>query len=549
MGDKQIIIPSATYVPEELQRLGKLPAVIYPINQRPVFDYLYEQYGDICTAMRIICGMGAEKVHQRLSRYTNSEKVIIEDLPEIRDLAYTVWYGVRGIREPIIINFADTIVYDDALENKGDAYYYAEDIPSDKWTYFEEVNGVITEIYDKVDMTHSAKGNKAEKKKLFIGVFQIIHTTFFVECLERTFRENNEKISAFYLALREYSHTYPMTSVCAEKWLDIGHADKYYRTDLAVKAREFNHITIDEHRGILKKTSENQEKFIGEIKWYLKIPKDIEYIHPRIFDFSTEFASPYISMEYYAYRTVHELFLYGDLGRQQWVDIFERVKFVCNDMKRHSIHDAGIQHALEDMYLTKTISRLNELRETSVFSPFFQRPFLINGRIYESLDKICDLLERKIPEYLYDVDSFSIIHGDLCFTNIMIDENFTFIKLIDPRGSFGKYDIYGDFRYELAKLYHSVDGNYDYIIKNLFSISYDLAVPSITYAIQRRKQKYDLFEIFLEVFRSEIGRDGQKIELIEALLFLSMIPLHPESLEQQMVMLATGIEILARHLI
>ena len=29
----KLIIPSAKIVPEELQSLGKLPAVIYPINQ------------------------------------------------------------------------------------------------------------------------------------------------------------------------------------------------------------------------------------------------------------------------------------------------------------------------------------------------------------------------------------------------------------------------------------------------------------------------------------------------------------------------------------
>ena len=49
----------------------------------------------------------------------------------------------------------------------------------------------------------------------------------------------------------------------------------------------------------------------------------------------------------------------------------------------------------------------------------------------------------------------------------MVDDNFSFIKVIDPRGKFGTYDIYGDFRYELAKLFHSVDGKYDFIIKDL----------------------------------------------------------------------------------
>ncbi len=337
-----------------------------------------------------------------------------------------------------------------------------------------------------------------------------------------------------------------MTPVWTDKWFDIGHADRYIRSDLAVKAREFNHITIDSFRGILTKTSDNREKFIDEIKWYLKLPGDIEYAHPRVFDYSTRYLKPYISMEYYAYHTIHELYLYGDLSLQQWTDIFERIRFVCSDLKRYSVRDENIRRSLEDMYLSKTLARLNELRRDSRFSQFFLHPITVNDRTYMALDAICRELEVNIPKYLYDVNSFAIIHGDLCFTNIMIDENFSFIKLIDPRGSFGEYDIYGDFRYDLAKLFHSVDGKYDYMIKGLFDVSYDLSVPSISYAIHEQKRQFDLFAVILGVFQQEIGPDKQKIEMIEALLFLSMIPLHMESFDQQMVMLAVGIEILAR---
>jgi hypothetical protein len=57
---------------------------------------------------------------------------------------------------------------------------------------------------------------------------------------------------------------------------------------------------------------------------------------------------------------------------------------------------------------------------------------------------------------------------------------------------------------------------------------------------------YDIYKIFTDVFGDEIGTDLIKIELIEALLFISMIPLHKESLEHQLVMLGTGIELLNR---
>lgn len=126
----------------------------------------------------------------------------------------------------------------------------------------------------------------------------------------------------------------------------------------------------------------------------------------------------------------------------------------------------------------------------------------------------------------------------------MIDSNFSFIKVIDPRGKFGTYDIYGDQRYELAKLFHSVDGKYDFIIKDLFRLEADRDRAVIDFQILDRNREYRLYELFLEVFSEEIGADREKIELIEALLFLSMIPLHGESVKHQYAMLATGIQIL-----
>lgn len=72
----RIIIPSATLVPEELQSIGKLPGIIYPINQRIVFDYLYEQYRAFPN-IDIICYEKAERVQRRLEKYISSHSIII----------------------------------------------------------------------------------------------------------------------------------------------------------------------------------------------------------------------------------------------------------------------------------------------------------------------------------------------------------------------------------------------------------------------------------------------------------------------------------------
>lgn len=535
----KLIIPAAKIVPEELQRLGKLPGIIYPVNQKITFDYLYEEYKDYCSSMDIMCYEKADKVTRRLQKYIG-EKVKIKILPKLSDLGHTVYFGLENVTEPVIINFADTIVMDNIACVVGDAFYCQEELMSDTWTFFDEQNGSITNIYDKNSV------DTGVRKKLFVGVFQICNSVFFRECLEFAFYAENLHMSTFYYALQMYSKRYPMQAIATENWFDIGHEDKYYNSKLEVRAREFNHISIDKNRGILRKTSDDRDKFIGEIQWYLKLPSDVEYVRPRIFSYSIAYVAPYVSMEYYAYHTVHELYLYGDLTRQQWDEVFERIRFVCNDFKRYSLKDGNIPSSLEDMYLTKTLQRFDKMRSDDRFRSLFEKNITVNGVTYQSLNTVAEMLKRAIPEMLYDVDTFHIIHGDLCFTNIMVDNNFSFIKVIDPRGKFGTYDIYGDARYELAKLLHSVDGKYDFIIKDLFEVSYDLETASVTYSILDRKRNYDLYKVFLDTFKNEIGNDIKKIELIEALLFLSMIPLHGESLDHQMVMLGMGLDILNR---
>lgn len=531
-----LLIPSAKLVAEELQNIGRLPTVIYPVTDKIVYDFLFEQYRPVCDKIKVMCYEGADKVHSKLKKY---EKTEVVDIPKLDDLAHTVCYGLTD-QTPVIINFGDTIVMDNIYNNEPDSFFYTEEYVSEKWTYFTLEDGRLTTIYDK-----KSEPNKLKKGNLFVGVFYLSSPLDFKSCIEKcSFEFGDESVSVYYRALKLYSTIHPLKAIKTNNWFDIGHADKYFNSKLEVKAREFNHIKIDKNRGILTKTSDDKDKFIGEIKWYLKLPADVEYVRPRIFSYSTSYSAPYISMEYYAYHTVHELFLNGDLDIRQWETIFKRIKFIIDDFKRYKVSDEYIIQALEDMYLTKTLQRFEKLKCDVRFTGFFTNPIVVNGSVYKSLNDIIDILKVIVPEMLYDVKEFNIIHGDLCFANMMVDNNLSFVKVIDPRGKFGKYDIYGDKRYELAKLLHSVDGKYDYIIKDLFEVSH--SGNSIDYTIMDKNRKFNLYSVFVEVFKEELGEDLKKIELIEALLFLSMIPLHGESFDHQLVMLATGLDILNR---
>ena len=542
MAEFQIVIPSAKFVSADLQGIGKLPPVIYPVNQRIVFDYLYKLYGG-AAEFTVIGYDGLDLIKRQLSTYEGDDcHIRYVALEDIKDLGYSIYKGIESANDsPIIINFGDTIVYDDISMFSGDIALYSEAYIDEKWTYFESERGVFTKIIDK----EHVKDFSYKEGRFFVGVFRIEDVADFKETLLK-FIGKQDLIDSFYLALMSYSERHHFSVRKTDNWFDIGHSSNYRKSKLAVKAREFNHISIDKNRGMLKKTSDDKGKLIGEIEWYLKLPSDVEYVCPRIFSYSTRYEAPYVVMEYYSYHTLHELFLYSSLSVEQWTEIFQRIRFVLEDFQRYTVSGPNIRESLEEIYIGKTLMRLDRMKKKELLRSFFGSPFYVNGKKYKPLDEIVEILKTEISSRLLSLDQFCIIHGDLCFSNIMIDDNYSFIKLIDPRGKFGSYDIYGDQRYELAKLFHSVDGKYDFIIKDKFMLSHIPGSNEINFSIQ--KPSINCFGIFKEVFLSHIKDDYDDILLIEALLFLTMIPLHGESERHQLAMLGTGIEILDRIL-
>ncbi len=539
----ELIIPSAKLVSKEMQSLGEVPAVLYPIESKIVLQRLYNQYNEYANSINVIAYEGIEKFNEYLNRDENLNRINIIKLDKLGDLGQTIKSALQKIEytdnNRIVINFGDTLVFEDIENFPEDAFYYSEDIVSPTWTFYEDDENGITKIIDKKLINN----DDINIKKLFVGVFSFSNAGYLKECFD-SIDNNSNQMDSFYSAMLEYSKKYLLKGIKTNAWCDIGHQDKYYNAQLGVKAREFNHIKIDFDRGILKKTSTERDKFVGEILWYIKLPQELEYARPRIFSYSTEYENTFVTMEYYSYHTLHELLLYSDISKKQWITIFNKIKFIIEDFSRYTVSGDNIKRSLELVYLDKTIQRLNKLKSNVFFRKYFEQPFYINKNKYKSLNEIIDILKIEIPKLLFNIKDFTIIHGDLCFSNILADSNNSFVKLIDPRGKFGLFDIYGDSRYELAKLFHSIDGKYDYIIEEQFDLSIDS--NEINYKIKEQSRSFDLYEEFLNVFKEKIGYRKKEIELIESLLFLSMIPLHNESLRQQCVMLGTGIEILNR---
>lgn len=542
---KALLIPSALLVPPDMRnKFGELPTALFPLGNKTMIERLYDKYKDIVDVIYIV----VKRKQLLINDYINSKKLPIGiiELDELKDLGYTIQYGMEFIldKEPLIdyiyVNFADLLLDENVPINNHNFFYYASGMSTDEWTYFKDNNGTITDILDKCPLSENY--HISDFSGIFVGLFGFAKPYYFLELLKQYSNVHSE-MDTFYQAIFTYSQEYPFTILHSQNWFDVGHSDNYSKATTSVAARSFNSIEIDEQRGILKKRSENKEKLVNEIRWYLRIPNKLQYLLPRVYDYSLELTDPYVSMEYYGYHTLHESLVFGDLPLVKWQAIFQKLLFAINDMGQFRVTGERNQFetALRDIYLQKTFDRLDMIRNKPDFHSFFENTITINGKEYSSLNEYIKMLPELIEKLVVNTftGQFNIIHGDLCFANILIEDTYDFIRVIDPRGKFGTFDIYGDARYELAKLMHTLDGKYDFIIEDMFDI--DVIGNTIEYHVH--KQIDNITNVFLDVFRESID-NIQAVRLIEATLFLSMIPLHSDYKQRQFAMLATGVMLL-----
>ncbi|MFV0557816.1 MAG: hypothetical protein ACK5MW_04160 [Enterococcus sp.] len=539
------IIPSAISLNEELkERFGDVPNVLVPLEEKPILDYIVKNIGAQVDQLVVVTNQDKyDLVSEYIVNNNLVEQVSVVKMINSKSIAETVATGLTfareqfGVIDSLIINFGDTFV-DEGLNYSGNNIVFSDDLEKFKWSTFEfNQNGQITKVIDK-EQVHS----NGIENHLFIGVFTIDNVNDFSDLLSQKFVLNGEP---FFFALMEYSKKNPFQFLYTEHWIDAGHLERYIESKKSVKARSFNTIQIDHKRGILTKRSNEVEKFLGEIKWYLKLPTDVQYLAPRIYDYSLSYENPHVKMEYYSYSTLHELFLWSDLSMTDWEKIFDNLLFVLDDLNSYTkqLSSEEFRTTLYDMYYTKTLDRIEKVKEHSEFSEIYYHPTMINGKQYQSIQYYLEYLEELLEvSGIYSRASLGIIHGDYCAPNILIDKKTNIIRLIDPRGKFGNFDIYGDSIYDIAKLMHSFDGHYDFLISDQFNVSYDN--KQLIYKVHTNDKHKLITESLMTRIKARNTTQYHQAKLIQALLFLSMVPLHSDYPSRQYMMLATGIRLM-----
>ena len=246
--------------------------------------------------------------------------------------------------------------------------------------------------------------------------------------------------------------------------------------------------------------------------------------------------NPNLVMEHIDFSTLTEIWLYGNISYKNWQPILDDLKNIINIFQTHK--KLVNKKDYEQIYITKTQDRVQELISSNpIFKKLFSYEHIkINGKTYDNWNKLSEKVFPKINKLFSKKDN-CVIHGDLCFSNILYDVPNNQYRIIDPRGKWGN-SVFGDIKYDLAKLRHSIVGGYDSINNGLFSV--EQKDNSLKINILKSSQ-YEKISHDFDLWVSK-SWNLEQIKMIEGLLFISMIPLHNEDIKKQLAFYAVGVQ-------
>jgi hypothetical protein len=241
--------------------------------------------------------------------------------------------------------------------------------------------------------------------------------------------------------------------------------------------------------------------------------------------------------EYEFLPVVSELFVHGLLGRHSWTRILEACEALLTACAADR-SDGSADAALRTLCVDKTLARLERFARETGFS--IDTPLKFEGAPTPSLVDIAGRLAESLD--LQSGRRECVMHGDLCFSNLLYDSRVRRVRALDPRGLVGERPgIYGDLRYDLAKLAHSAVGRYDQIIAGRFEAAehdgdFSLAFEAIA------------AQPWLEAALGEMTIDGEAalsstVRAAMTGLFLSMLPLHADRPDRQRAFVANALRL------
>ena len=263
-----------------------------------------------------------------------------------------------------------------------------------------------------------------------------------------------------YDALNAQAHAGDLGVMTPGAWLDFGHVQTYFRSRRIVTTeRAFNSLEVTDLY-VRKRSATAADKLRAEARWLSEAPPCMTPYTARVIHQGEDARGYHYDTGYEYMPTLAELHVFGDLGRSAW----SRVLDSCGRFL-DSARSAGEGEPIDGLLTRLVVDKTHERLERHAFAAGLDldAPTTLDGRPAPSLRACLRDVEAALAGC---GDRPSVMHGDFCFSNILFSFRTDRICVIDPRGvsETGEFSLYGDLRYDLAKLMHSICGLYDLII-------------------------------------------------------------------------------------
>jgi len=406
-----------------------------------------------------------------------------------------------------------------SLLNENSSFIYVwSDIIFEEIPYFNVENDILIGVTNNFNCRYSIIDNKITKGiSDNNGIFG-----FFAFKSKSILNDLDESISFVGNNLMKIENKFKVDFINFQNVLEIGTEEIYLNLIKEEEScRFFNKVDIIDNTVIKTCIDSNYKSLIkDEINWYRFLKDKIDFI-PKI-----------LSVDPLTLSKINGLQLHKD-NIPDYLKIKILDSIYDNFYTLHNLDKKEINLTdIEDIYLKKTFDRVNSVKN---LIPFFNDEYIkidnklnLNPFHYKNINSFIDQIKSiKVNEY-------NIIHGDPTFSNIIFSDPKCYF--IDPRGHFGNTKIYGDRKYDWAKLYYSVNGNYDSINTKDFQVN----INKNEVELNIKSNKFE--HLSYHVIESS-GINLTEMELMHSLIWLSLTGYVKEDIDSVLYSYYKGVKV------
>jgi hypothetical protein len=519
-----IVLTSAAYIdPEFSAEFGQLPPAFLPVGNRPLYAHQARHLpAGERRVLTIPESFSPSPIDEaRLASLGIEVLRLPEDLSLGESIIFCVNLAGHPPDAPLRILHGDTLIEDlpgDAL----DVVTLSEVDGAYDWAVWHDGDGPRLA---RLDAPH-----EAERTRIANGYFAFSDTGLLVRSILAA-------SGRFVEGINRYDQRRPLRGVDVAHWFDLGHLHTYYRSRARITTqRAFNRLLID--GTVVRKSSRDRAKMQAEHDWFRSVPPDLRIHLPQLVrEIAGEWSG--YEIEYLYLPTLADLYVFARLPAFMWRQIFA----ACfRFLEACSRHQGPPPPAPAAFFNAKTRGRVGEfVRQRGIDA---DAPRTVDGRAVPGINAVMDAVDA-IVAAMPAAAAGSVMHGDFCFSNVFFDFRSRSVKVVDPRGCLpdGTPSVYGDPRYDLAKLAHSVLGLYDFIMAGYFRL--DQAGGDTRLDVPLWPAVGEVQALFQRLVTEHYGLSPRELTAMQVHLFLSMLPLHADDPARQDALLANALRLYA----